>query len=102
VRAIAVDNSASRLEFVISMMCVMKDRSSLPALEGLSAHPAHFVRWAAVQALFRLDRERGITALRNALADRHEHVRNAASRSLAKIAANTDLKGAPGQIHESP
>jgi hypothetical protein len=87
VRAIAADISASRIEFVISLMSTMNDLSALPVLEELSSfHPAHFVRWAAVQAMFRLDRNTGMQALHRALNDPHEHVRTAASRSVAKIA----------------
>jgi HEAT repeat protein len=97
VRATAVDNSASRLEFVVSLLSTMGDRSSLPALERLLVHPAHFVRWATLQAIFRLDRVRGIAGLRNALSDPHEHVRNAAARSLTKILAKTaqDTESSP-------
>jgi HEAT repeats len=93
VRAIAADNSASRLEFVISLMSTMNDRAALPVLRELSSsHPAHFVRWAAVQAMFRLDRDTGMQALHCALNDPHEHVRNAASRSIAKIVSSLQSK----------
>ena len=85
VRAAASDTSASRLEFVAWMMSAMNNHSSLPALEGLLAHPAHFVRWAALKAIYRLDSEKGRELLFAALEDSHEHVRNAARRSLGKL-----------------
>jgi HEAT repeat protein len=85
VRAIASDNSASRLEFLAWMMAEMNNRSSLQALDSLLAHPAHFVRWAALQAIFRLDRDKGMVSLSAALEDPHEHIRDAARRSLAKM-----------------
>jgi len=54
---------------------------------ALMEHPAHYVRWAALQAIFSLDRERGAALLKTAAADPHEHVRTAAIRSLEKLNA---------------
>jgi HEAT repeat protein len=65
----------------------MKDPGAVPALEGLMEHPAHYVRWAALQAIFSLDRERGAALLKTATTDPHEHVRTAALRSLEKLNA---------------
>jgi hypothetical protein len=85
VRAVASETADSRLEFWALMVSAMDSRTSLAALEGLRAHPAHFVRWAAVQAIYRLDHAKGLEALWSALDDPHEHVRNAARHALTRI-----------------
>lgn len=87
VRVVAADHSVSRLQLLASVLAEMKDPSAIPALEGLMEHSAHYVRWAALQAIFCLDRERGAALLKTAATDPHEHVRTAAMRSLAKLSA---------------
>jgi hypothetical protein len=84
-RAVAADTAASRLEFTAWMLAELGDRSAVPALSSLLDHQDHFVRWSAVRAMFRLDAVAGREVLGRALHDPHEHVRNAASRSLAKL-----------------
>jgi len=86
-RLVAADHSVSRLQLLASVLAEMKDPGAVPALEGLMEHPAHYVRWAALQAIFSLDRERGAALLKTAAADPHEHVRTAAIRSLEKLNA---------------
>ena len=86
-KLVAADHSVSRLQLLASVLAEMKDPGAVPALEGLMEHPAHYVRWAALQAIFSLDRERGAALLKTAAADPHEHVRTAAIRSLEKLNA---------------
>lgn len=86
-RLVAADHSVSRLQLLASVLAEMKDSGAVPALEGLMEHPAHYVRWAALQAIFSLDREHGAALLKRAAADPHEHVRTAAIRSLEKLNA---------------
>jgi hypothetical protein len=86
-RIMAADHSVSRLQLLASVLAEMKNPCAIPALEGLMEHPAHYVRWAALEAIFSLDRERGATLLKTAAADPHEHVRMAAIRSMEKLNA---------------
>lgn len=63
------------------------DEASLTYLHELSDHSAHFVRWAAIQAIGRIDGELACARLKTALKDDHPQIRQAASRSLAKMGA---------------
>ena len=54
-------------------------------LGAISEHPSHFVRWAAIQAVGRLDRARAVELLRRSLEDAHPHVRSMAAKVLAKV-----------------
>jgi HEAT repeat protein len=60
---------------------------TLDNLQQLSNHALHYLRWAAIQTLFTLDRAKGTQALLQALNDSHPHVRNAAQRSWNKLQA---------------
>jgi hypothetical protein len=50
--------------------------------EDLTDHPAHFVRWKAVQALSRIDPQAALPHIHAAIEDRHPSVRAAAARTL--------------------
>jgi hypothetical protein len=63
----------------------LADASSLDALQALSSHGHHAVRWAAVQNIARLDRGAAVEGLRQALEDPHPHVRRAAAGSLQRL-----------------
>ncbi len=63
----------------------LADASSLEALQSLSDHRNHSVRWAAVQTIGRLDREAALQRLRQALDDPHPHLRRAAAGSLRRL-----------------
>lgn len=84
-RVMAADHSVSRLQLLASVLAEMQDPRAVTALVVLMEHPAHYVRWAALQAVICLDREHGISLLKKATNDPHEHVRSAAVRSLAKL-----------------
>ncbi|WEF34455.1 HEAT repeat domain-containing protein [Pseudoduganella chitinolytica] len=59
----------------------------LAAVTALTTHPDHHVRWAAVTALGRRDGAAALDIVRTlAQADRHRFVRNAARRTLARLA----------------
>jgi hypothetical protein len=83
VRASATSLAASRLQFTCQTLAALGSPTSIAPLKTLTAHPEHYVRWAAIQSLCRISREDGIACLRQALDDDHPHVRNAAEKSLA-------------------
>lgn len=85
IRVMAADHSVSRLQLLASVLAEMQDPRAVTALVGLMDHPAHYVRWAALQAVICLDHEQGMSLLKKATNDSHEHVRSAAIRSLAKL-----------------
>jgi hypothetical protein len=102
IRLIAADRVASRLEFTAWMLAELGNAASIPVLVSLLEHEDHFVRWAAYRAIFRLDRDAGQTLLRTALHDKHEHIRNAARRSLKLVGQpvaqrDADLMGKHGR-----
>ena len=85
VRAIAASSSLSRLDFAARMLSEFGDPSSIPVLRGLLNHPEHFIRWAAIQAIARIDETEGLKVLDAAQNDQHPHVRRAALRELKQI-----------------
>jgi hypothetical protein len=95
----ALDSStdSTRLRNAAFVLGRMAYDSSLPALNKLTAHPHHQVRWAAVQAIGRISRTATIELLRKIeLADPHPHLRDAASRTLRQFTAEADKAAAPG------
>ena len=64
-------------------------QSSLEALEQLTSHGHHAVRWAAVQNIGRLSRSVALVKLEQALDDPHPHVRRAAAKSLQQLKLKT-------------
>jgi hypothetical protein len=86
VRSEISDLMTSRIEFACSALGQMADPSSIPAMKMVLDHPAHFIRWAAIKSILLIDHREGIPLLINALEDPHPHVRNAASRTLARFA----------------
>lgn len=85
VRAAAARLSSSRLQFTCHTLASLGSPTSIPALRKLTAHPEHYVRWAAIQSVCAISREDGIECLRQALKDDHPHVRNAAQKTLANV-----------------
>ncbi len=85
----AVSNSlaSSRLEFAINYSGVVGNCASLDAVTPFVEHELHYIRWSAVRSVMRLDPQRGVALLKNAANDRHPHVRNAAQRTLQRLAA---------------
>jgi HEAT repeats len=95
VRAIAASSSLSRLEFAARMLSEFGDPSSIPVLSDLINHPEHFIRWAAIRAIARIDETEGVKALYAAQNDQHPHVRRAALRELKQISHDQSSIGEP-------
>lgn len=85
VRAAAARLSSSRLQFTCRTLAALGSPSSIPALQKLTAHPEHYVRWAAIQGICAISRDDGIACLRRATSDEHPHVRRAAERTLLAV-----------------
>jgi hypothetical protein len=95
--SVAADLQASRMRTAITLLQQLSarlgaDADTLANLQQLSNHPLHYVRWAAIQTLFALDRPLGTQALEVALHDAHPHVRNAAQRSWQRLQALEENK----------
>ncbi len=67
------------------MVASLNEKRALPMLQDLSENPSHVVRWAAIQAIGKLDGAAGRDALRRALVDNHPHISSAAAKALAKL-----------------
>jgi hypothetical protein len=93
-RAVAADPGASRLEFAAQALGELRGEHAAERLLSLCEHPDHFVRWAAIRSLTRVDLRAGVEKVRGAANDPHPHVRNAASRTLQKMAADGVLEAA--------
>lgn len=61
------------------------ERRAIPFISQLVQHPSHIVRWAAIQAIGRLDSELAIQMLEQATTDQHPHIQKAANMALAKL-----------------
>jgi len=85
-RALAAETGSSRLQYTARLLAAVGGNSSLPGLRRLLEHKDHFVRWTALRSIMALDPEEGTARVREAVNDPHPHVRNAATRSLAKLA----------------
>jgi hypothetical protein len=68
------------------MVAAAGERRALPLLEQLATHEAHTVRWAAIQAIGKLDGAAGRAWLEKSLSDGNPHISNAAAKVLAKLA----------------
>lgn len=87
-RAEAADPSAARLPYAIALLSALGHGEAAPVIAGLTSHPDHFVRWAAVRRVMELDSTLGLELLRRAAADPHPHVQRAALRSLESLERN--------------
>ncbi len=75
----------SGLVLLCSMVAALREGRGVPLLNHLTGHRSHVVRWAAIQALGRLDSALGIAALRSALNDPHAHVRSTSQQILERL-----------------
>lgn len=81
----SVDPDATQLSALFSYFgAIGYGPAAIPVVE-LLGHRNHQVRWEAVKALWKIDHHLGLQALRASLVDPHPHVRNAASKTLAKF-----------------
>lgn len=78
--AVAADPRSSRLDFACRIVAKLGEPCDARALEGLVAHPDHFVRWTALRTSLQLDAVRGRKLMEDALEDLHPHIRSAATR----------------------
>jgi HEAT repeats len=86
VRLVPAEPSWSRLDYAAQTMAQLGDEDSIPALTRLAReHPAHFVRWTAVQSVVTLDPDAGMQLVLEARRDPHAHVRRAAQKTLARF-----------------
>jgi len=85
-RAIAAETAPARLQYTARLFTQMGGESTLPGLRRMLDHPEHFVRWTALQSIMAIDPVEGAARIREAVLDPHPHIRNAATRALAKLA----------------
>lgn len=80
------DLAESQLISLIRTAAVFSD-SDLGLLHKALDHSSHSVRWAALQAIGKLDRDAAAALLPSFARDPHPHVRRAAERTLARLEA---------------
>lgn len=89
-QTIAASAADSELVAMARALGAMGRTSSIPVLESMFRHPHHFVRWAALQALYRVSRDHAMPLLDLAQHDAHAHVRRAARKALAMATASRE------------
>ena len=89
VQAIAADPMHSDLVSMARALGAMRRTSASASLRRLAGHDAHFVRWAAMQALARVRGRRAMERLVAATSDPHPEVRNGAQRAVAMLEASS-------------
>lgn len=82
VGVVASDPVASRRQYIVRTLGEMGCISSVAPLQQMLSDNAHFVRWSAVQALGKCDRDAAIAGLSALAEDAHPQVRAAAQRAL--------------------
>jgi hypothetical protein len=87
VQLISPKVSAYRLYYATQLLGHFPSGASADALDRLSRHPSHYVRWAALQALFPLDHLRAELRLRETLDDPHPSIRRSAEKAIARLEA---------------
>lgn len=85
ISAISTNMSVDRLYFCTKLLGNLPNPASLNNLKKIITHPSHRVRWAAMQAMFKLDFSTGIEYLSAAVNDEHPSIRNAARKYLNHI-----------------
>jgi hypothetical protein len=78
IRAVPAGNASLRLMELIAFADSIGDATLLAALRAVSAHPSHFVRWAAAKTALRIAPDQREDTLRALAADAHPQVRAAA------------------------
>lgn len=75
----------SQLVTCLEAVAWLRDPDAEPAVTALTGHPAHFVRWKAIQALGTLNPSAALSLVEAAAAgDAHPSVRKAAQATLAQ------------------
>lgn len=86
-QSIAATSVDSELVVLARALGAMGKSCSLPVLHELAMHRHHFVRWAALQAIHRIDSNVALPLLENARVDNHPHVRRAAAAACSALQA---------------
>jgi hypothetical protein len=85
-RVIAAETAPARLQYTARLFTHLGGESTLPGLRRMLEHREHFVRWTALQSIVAIDPIEGAARVHDAVLDPHPHIRNAATRALAKLA----------------
>lgn len=88
--ATSVSPESSSLVTLCHVFAAAHDVEAKPLVEELARHGAHFVRWAAVQAMGQIDGDRALELIAESRLDPHPHIRAAAQRAYAKFGEETD------------
>lgn len=87
--AAALNSDLTRIEYACEVLKDIGNEASVRPLRRLCAHPAHFVRWKAAEALINIDYDAGIEVIREMVTDSHPHIRAAAGQALRFL--NTEV-----------
>lgn len=82
--------SQSTLVCMAKTLGAMRAPEALPHLHDIASHPSHFVRWAAIQAMAKVDRDAAFALLERAAVDPHPHVQSMARNVLAQHERQAD------------
>lgn len=85
VQSICPASTAYRLYYSTKLLAEVPGARNAETLLRISHHPSHFVRWAALQALFAVDADAGYARLAAATDDPHPRIRDAAARALQQL-----------------
>lgn len=88
-QAIASSPIHSELEIMARTLGALR-MGGADTLGRLAGHESHFVRWAAIQAMGRVEPERAIMLLKQATEDVHPHIRRSASAFLSRTQGRSD------------
>jgi HEAT repeat protein len=88
--ASAVLADYSSLVTLCRVFGAQQDQGAKPFVEELARSPAHFVRWAAVQAMGRIDGDRAREMIEERCHDPHPHIQAAALSALKKLGGDTN------------
>lgn len=81
----ASSSDSTRVEYACEVLKHLGNAESIQPLQALCRHPAHFLRWKAVEALINVDYESGRSVLETFLGDEHPHVRSSARLALDSL-----------------
>lgn len=81
----SVDPDATQLSALFAYFGAVGYAPAAIHIAKLLGHRNHQVRWEATKALWKVDKNLGLRALQASLADPHPHVRNAATKTMAKF-----------------
>lgn len=76
------DIKTSRIQMFGKVLAHLGGSNALPALEELSRHSHHFVRWSSIRNAICIDPKFGLKLAQIAMNDIHPHVRLAANETL--------------------